>query len=43
MEYALKSVPGLVDVGDPMGIGPEFHPDVRRGQEKVPNNLFYYA
>ena len=28
--YALKSVPGLADVGVPMGMGkaPELHPDV---------------
>ena len=39
MKYALKSVPGLADVGVPMGMGmaPELHPDVWRSQEKVSN------
>ena len=36
MKYALKSVPGLADVGSPMGMGmaPELHPDVWSGREK---------
>ena len=36
MKCALKSVPGLPDVGVPMGMGmaPELHPDVWRGSEK---------
>ena len=39
MNYALKSVPGLVDVGVPHGDGPtELNPDVLRGLEKVSND-----
>ena len=37
MNYALKSVPGIADVGVPHGDGdgaPELNPDVWRGQEK---------
>ena len=45
MMYALKSVPGLLMLGSPMGMGmaPELHPDVWRGLEKFSNDLFYYA
>ena len=40
MNYALKSVPGIADVGVPHGDGvaPELHPDVWRVQEKVSND-----
>ena len=37
MRYAVESVPGLADVGDPHGDGLELHPDVWRGLEKVSN------
>ena len=46
MKYALKSVPGLADVGVLHGDGDgpqEPHPDVWRGQEKVSNDSFCYA
>ena len=40
MKCALKSVPGLADVGvlHGMGMAPGPHPDVWRGQEKVSND-----
>ena len=50
MKYALKSVPGIADIGVPMemGMAPELHPDVWRGQKKfkitnftMPNNISY--
>ena len=36
MKYALKSVPGLADVGVPhgMGMAPELHPDSWSGSRK---------
>ena len=43
MKYALKSVPGLADVGVPHGEGmtPELHQDGLMGQEKVSNVSFH--
>ena len=40
MKHALKSVPGLADVGSSMGMGtaPELHPDVWMDQKKVSND-----
>ena len=40
MKYALKSFPGLADVGvlHGDGDGPGPHPDVWRGHEKVSND-----
>ena len=46
MQYSLKSVPGLADVGVPHGVedgAPELHPDVWRGPINISNNSFYYA
>ena len=40
MKYALKSVPGLADVGVPHGVedgATELHPDVWRGSDKISN------
>ena len=40
MKYALKSVPGIADIGVPMemGMAPELHPDGWRGLETVSND-----
>ena len=40
IKYALKSVPGLADVGSPMGMGmvPELHPDVWKVLDKFSND-----
>ena len=40
MKYALKSVPGLADVGDPLGVGdgPRAPPRCQGGPEKIPND-----
>ena len=40
IKYALKSVPGLADVGGPVGMGmvPELHPDVWGVQKKISND-----
>ena len=45
MKYALKSVPGLADVGDPHGDGdgPRAPPRCQGGPEKISNDKFYYA
>ena len=45
MKYALKSVPGLADVGDPHGDGdgPRASPRCQGGPEKISNDSFYYA
>ena len=40
MKYALKSVPGLADVGDPHGVGdgPRAPPRCQGGLEKISND-----
>ena len=40
MKYALKSIPGLADVGVPHGVGdgPRTPPRCLRGPEKIPND-----
>ena len=45
LQYALKSIPGLADVGAPHGMemSPELNPDNVRSQEKVSNHQSYYA
>ena len=40
MKYALKSVPGLADVGVLHGMAPGPHLGVWRGQEKLSNDQF---
>ena len=45
MKYALKSVPGLADVGVPHGDGdgPRTPPRSKEGVWKKSNDSFYYA
>ena len=45
MKYALKSVPGLADIGVPHGVGDglvRLHPDGQSNLEKVENNPLNY-